>query len=194
MRAAVDDVHHRHRQDTGVRAADIAVERQVGGFGSGLGDGERDAENGVGAEAGLVRRAIELDHGLVDLDLVFGIEAADGFEDLAVDGGDGVLDALAEVALAAVAQFDGLMRASRGARGNGRAAETAIFEVHVHFDGGIAAAVENLAADDVDDSSHGYRPVSGFVNRLKSTFNRPFGNYNGTMAPKNGWHVFVSSV
>jgi hypothetical protein len=155
MRAAVDDVHHRYRQDAGVRAADIAVERQVGGFRGSLGDGERHAENGVGAEARLVRRAVEFDHGLVDLDLVFRVEAADCLEDFAVDGGDGILDTLAEVALATVAQFDGFVRAGRGAQRNGRAAEAAILEVHVHFDGGVAAAVENLAADDVDDSSHG---------------------------------------
>ena len=48
-------------------AADIAIERQVAAIGGGLGHGQRDAENGVGAEPALVRRAVELDHGLVDL-------------------------------------------------------------------------------------------------------------------------------
>ncbi len=80
MGAAIDDVHHRHRQKMGVRAADIAIERQAGGFGGSLGDGQRNAEDGVGAEARLVRRAVELDHRLVDLDLVFGIQAADGVD------------------------------------------------------------------------------------------------------------------
>ncbi len=37
--------------------------------------------------------------------------------DLAVDGFDSLFDALAEVALAAIAQFDGFMRAGRGADG-----------------------------------------------------------------------------
>ena len=70
MRAAVDDVHHRHRQQRGLAAADIAVERQAAVHRRGLGDGERDAEDRVGAEAALVRRAVELDQGAVDLDLV----------------------------------------------------------------------------------------------------------------------------
>ena len=60
-----------------VRAADIAVERQAGGLRRRLGDRERDAEDGVGAELRLVGRAVERDHRLVDLDLVFGLEAGD---------------------------------------------------------------------------------------------------------------------
>ena len=43
-------------------AADIAVERQPVGGGRGLGDRERHAEDGVGAEPRLVRRAVERDH------------------------------------------------------------------------------------------------------------------------------------
>ena len=75
MRAAVEDVHHRHRQQVRVGAADVAEERQAGRLGGGLGDGERDAEDRVGAELGLVGRAVEVDHRLVDEALVVGVEA-----------------------------------------------------------------------------------------------------------------------
>ena len=61
MYAAIDDVHHRNRQRAGRGAADIAVERLRCGLRRGLGDGERDAEDGIGAEPGLVGRAVELD-------------------------------------------------------------------------------------------------------------------------------------
>ena len=43
MRAAVDDVHHRDGQQVGVRAAEVAKQRQLGRLGGGLGDRERDA-------------------------------------------------------------------------------------------------------------------------------------------------------
>ena len=59
--AAVDDVHHRHRQDAGRDAADVLVERQAGRHGAALADGQGDAEDGVGAQAALVRRAVQLD-------------------------------------------------------------------------------------------------------------------------------------
>ena len=77
-------------------------------------------------------------------------------EDLAIDGVHGLLHALAEIArLVAVAQLDRLMRAGGGARRHRRAAHRAVFQHHIDLDGGIAAAVENFAADDVDDGGHG---------------------------------------
>ena len=155
MHAAIDDVHHRHRQEPRRRAADIAIERQLVGRGRRLGDGERHAEDGVGAEPAFVRRAVERDHGLVDLDLRLGIHAAERLENLAVDRLDRVAHALAEIAfLVAVAQLDRLMRPGRGARRHAGAAARAVFEHDIDLHGRIAAAVENFPADDVDDGGH----------------------------------------
>ena len=84
MRAAIDDVHHRHRQDPRLRPADIAIERQAGRLRRRLGDRERDAEDGVGAEPFLVGRAVEIDHGLIDADLILGIHADHRVEDLGI--------------------------------------------------------------------------------------------------------------
>ena len=156
MHAAVDDVHHRHRQHAGLGAADIAVERQLVGDRRGLGDRQRHAEDGVGAEPRLVGRAVERDHRLVDLALRLGVHAADGIENLAFDGGDRLLHALAEIAfLVAVAQFDRLMRAGRGAGWHRGAAARAVLEHDLDLDGRVAAAVEHFAADDVGDGGHG---------------------------------------
>ena len=156
MHAAIDDVHHRHRQGPRRGAADIAIERHVEGFGRRLGAGQRHAEDGVGAEPALVRRAVEIDHDLVDQDLLLDRHVAERLEDLAVDGLDRLLHALAEIArLVAVAQFDRLMRAGGSARRHRRAAQRAVLQHHIDLDGGIAAAIENFAADDVDDGGHG---------------------------------------
>ena len=54
----------------GVGAAEIAVERQPDRRGRGMGHRQRDAENGVGAELRLVRRAVEIEHELVDAEPV----------------------------------------------------------------------------------------------------------------------------
>ena len=59
VRAAVDDVHHRHREHLGVRSAEIFEERNAELRGGRLRVGERDGEDGVGAELGFVRRAVE---------------------------------------------------------------------------------------------------------------------------------------
>ncbi len=80
VHAAVDDVHHRHRQGPRRGAADIAIQRHVAGLGGGLGDRERHAENGIGAKTLLIGRTVQSDHGLVDLDLLLGVHAADRVE------------------------------------------------------------------------------------------------------------------
>ena len=54
VRAAVDDVHHRRRQQPGADAAQVAEQRQAAVVGRRVGDGQRHAENGVGAEVLLV--------------------------------------------------------------------------------------------------------------------------------------------
>jgi hypothetical protein len=58
----------------GTVAAEIPEERDAGFVRRGLRGGERDAENGVGTEPALVRRAVELDQPPVDSFLVRGVE------------------------------------------------------------------------------------------------------------------------
>ena len=145
VRAAVDDVHHRHRQDVRRVAAEVAPQRQVllrRGRASG---GQRDAEDRVRAQAGLVLGPVELDQLAVEALLVGRVVAGDRLGDLAVDVADGLRDALAEVGVAAVAQLGGLELARRGAGGDGGAAVRAGAQRDLHLDGGVAAGVKDLA-------------------------------------------------
>ena len=74
--AAVEHVEHRHRQHVGAGAADVAPQRQVELVGGGPGDGQRHAEDGVGAEPRLGVGAVEVEQGGVDGALVERLEAA----------------------------------------------------------------------------------------------------------------------
>jgi hypothetical protein len=60
MRAAADDVHHRHGQHAGMRPADIAPLRQAGSVSGGFGGRKRHAQQRVGTELllGVPSRAI----------------------------------------------------------------------------------------------------------------------------------------
>ena len=73
MFAAIDDIHHRNRQTARRGAADIAKQRLTGIFGSGLGHGQRHAQNGIGPQARFVGGAVHVDHHFVDGDLFGGI-------------------------------------------------------------------------------------------------------------------------
>src|SRR5690606_176682 len=115
---------------------------------------------GVGAKPPLVRRAIDLDHQPVDLDLFGRVGADDVLGDLAVDRRHRVEHALAEeTRLVTIAPFDGLVCAGRGAGRHRRTSHRAVFQRDVDLDGRVAAAVEDLAGVDVDDGAHGGVPL-----------------------------------
>ena len=154
VRAAVEHVHHRHRQQVRLLAAQVAPQRLAELGRARAGDRERHAEDRVRTEPGLGVGPVELDEGAVEPLLVAGLPAADRVGDLAVDVLHGAQDALAAERLAAVAQLDGLVLAGRRAGRDRRAAERARLEAHVDLDGGVAAAVEDLAGVDVRDRAH----------------------------------------
>ncbi len=114
--AAVDDVHHRHGQSVGVAAADVFVEGEVEIVGSSLGNGQRYAEDGVGAEVALGGGAVEVEHDLVHTDLVKRAVAFESLCDRAVHVGHCLEDSFAEIAaLVAVAKLECLILACGGA-------------------------------------------------------------------------------
>ncbi|ABC63239.1 probable phosphopyruvate hydratase [Erythrobacter litoralis HTCC2594] len=156
MLAAVDDIHHRDRQHVRGDAADIGPQRHATRSRRSLGDRQAGAEDSIRAKLRLVRRTVEIEHHCIDIALIFGVEAQQRVGDRRVDRIDRPCDALAEITpLIAIAQLDRFMRAGRSARRHRGAPEAAVFEKHVHFDGRIAPAIEDLAGMQVDDGGHG---------------------------------------
>ena len=116
VRATIDDVHHRDGQREGVCAANVTVERDVKIVGSSLGDSQRDAEDGVGAELRLGLGAVQGEHLVVDGALVESRHADNLRGDDLVDVFDSFQGTLATVTLlVAVTQLEGFVLASRGA-------------------------------------------------------------------------------
>ena len=82
------------------------------------------------------------------------VEPDDGVGDLAVHVLDRGAHALAAVALAAVAQLDGLVGAgARAARDDGPPARAGE-QLDLDLDGRVPPGVEDLAAHDLDDRAH----------------------------------------
>jgi len=155
MLTTIDDVHHGSWQQTSTGAAQITIQRLLGGLCGGFGHRHRHCEQRIGAEARLVVAAVEVDERPVDEGLLGGVESDDGLGDLGVDVLDGLQHALAAEALrVVVAQLDRLARAGRGAGGHCGAPHDARLEQHIGLDRGVAARVEDLARDDVDDGAH----------------------------------------
>ena len=139
MLAAIEDVHHGNGEDARVGTTEVAVERESDRIGSGAGDGERDTEDGVGAEGLLVGRAISLDHDAIDGGLIESIKADHGFGENVVGGLDGAEDALATLTrLVAIAEFVGLMGTGASTAGYGGGTKCAPGEQNFDFQRGIA--------------------------------------------------------
>jgi len=157
VHAAIEDVEHGHRQATGCRAAKVAEQRQIAGRCGGTRHRQAHAQDGVGAQLFLVRRAIQRQHGPVHRALVEGVHAGQRHRDFIVDVADRLLDALAAVArLVAVAQFQSFVDAGGGAGRYSGAAENAVIQGDFDFDRGIAARVEDFAGmDGLDACVHG---------------------------------------
>ncbi|MPN07189.1 hypothetical protein SDC9_154455 [bioreactor metagenome] len=66
VHASVDDVHHRHRHQIGIQAAQITPERDHEVIRRRARRRQRNAERRVGAEADLVERTVKFDHRIVD--------------------------------------------------------------------------------------------------------------------------------
>ena len=144
VRAAVEDVHHRDRQHVRVRAAQVAEELQPGRVGGGPGHRHRDADDRVGAEPRLGRRAVEVDQRLVDQALVVGLVAEQLRLDLVHHVVDGAADALAAVLGAAVAELYRLERAGGRARRHARPADGAVVKHDLDLHRRVAPGVQDL--------------------------------------------------
>ncbi len=149
--AAVEHVHHRHRQHAGVRPTEVAPQRQTLLGGLGVRRRERDAEDRVGAQPRLVGGAVELDQRLVERALVAGVQAAHRVGDLTVHARHRAAHALPDPALPAVAQLGGLELARGGPGGDRRVAVRAGAQGDLHLDRRVAPAVEDLAGVDSVD-------------------------------------------
>ncbi len=94
-------------------------------IGCGACDRQAYAQDGIGAQLVLVRRAVQVEHGLVHGGLVERIFALQALGDRAVDVGYGFQDALAAIALLiAIAQLQRLVDAGGGAGGDSGARRT----------------------------------------------------------------------
>ena len=152
--AAVDDVHHRHGQHVGVRAADVTEQRKPGRLRCGLRDRQRHPEDRVGSQPGLVRRAVEVEESLIHQPLIVGAQPDDGGCDLVENGLDGLLHTLAAVAGPAVAQLHRLVLTRGGARGHRGPRERAVGQGQLDLDRRVATGIEDFASSDLLDDGH----------------------------------------
>ncbi len=148
-----------------------------------MGDRERNAKDRVRAKLLLVGRAVELDHSLVDFDLVHGIHANQLVGQDFIHVCNRFQHAFAEeMRLIVVAELARFVLTGAGAAGHGGGADRVVVERDIDFNGRVAAAIEDLPSVDINDHAHGELPflsveyvrwvnelvILGFMARLSS--------------------------
>ena len=160
MHAAVDDVHHRHRQHVGIGSTDPLEQLDARTGSGGVGSCKRCAKDGIGAEATLGRRAVKFDQCRVERALVGSIHSAQAVGNLAVDVTNRVRDTLAAPGRATVAELNCLPLTRRRTRWHSSMATRTILEHDIDLNGRIATRVEDLSSVNRGDCAHAV-PSSG---------------------------------
>ena len=145
---AVQNVHHRDGQTVAVDTAEEAVQGHVQRSGSSAACSDGNGQNGVCTQIGLVLRAVRLEHGGIDGVDVGSVQAHHGVSNDGVDVLDSLGHALAQIAaLVAVAQLERLELAGGSAGGSTAACDRAVCQRDLSFNGGVAAGIQDLTAD-----------------------------------------------
>ena len=136
----------------GVGSADVAVERQISGCAAAC-DGERDTEDGVGADLGLVVRTVEVQHRLVHQPLLACL-IADEFRPELVDHTQyGLADALPSVA-SVTSRISTASKAPVEHLREQRPALRAVIQDDFDLDGRVAAGIQNFSRADELNARH----------------------------------------
>jgi len=150
VRSTVDDVEsgawEDERRFNSCEIGEVLVQRNTFLSSTGLGDGNRNAEDGICTEFAFVGCSVEFDEEVVDFFLRSDIQARS--DQLRSDDIVNIVDSLAYAfsdigVLVTIAKFDSFVDAGGGSRRNG-SAEAPFSGVDVNFDGGIASRVEDL--------------------------------------------------
>jgi hypothetical protein len=138
-------------RDAGVGAAEVFVKRQAGALGGGVSDRERDAEDGVGAELGLVSGGVEVEH-RGRPPLIGRIKHLDRRRDLVVHAATALRRPCRDSACRRRAT-PGLVAPVDAPEGTAARPVRAVFEQHLDFDGWVAARIKDLTSFDFLNST-----------------------------------------
>ena len=159
MAASIDDVEAGDRHEDVLdpsEVSDVSVERDTLVGSPGLADGHGHAEDGVGAQLGLVLCPVQGQHQAIDLLLLNWIHALGDnlWSDQVVDIVDSLHDTLAVPGVGLVPELESLIDAGAGAGGHG-GTEDASLSGQVNLHSGVTSGVIDLAGVDPLDRHSG---------------------------------------
>ena len=162
--AAIQDVHHRNRQNLGICTADVLVQRLSVVISSSSCASQGNRQRSICTQVALERRAIEIQHNLVNLGLAGNIHADQLRSDLGVDILNSLQNSLAaETLLITITELKSFPLTGRSTRRNNCASKCTGFSGNFAFNSRVAARIENFACINTYDIRH-LKFISSFDN------------------------------
>src|SRR5690554_290167 len=149
MLTAIENVHHRHRHAVLTRLAielgDMGIERHALGIGCRLGCRQRNSQNGVGTQLGLVVGTIEFEHGIVETTLVAGIHADKPLTDGSINSSYRLEYAFSQITAGiTITQFQRFTGAGGSTTGSASDAQDTTFQPYLGLNSGVPTGIEHL--------------------------------------------------
>ena len=147
--AAIQNIHHGAGQSGPPprKAGEVLPQRQAAGSRGGVGHGQADPQNGIGAEVRFISGAIRFAEDAVNGFLLGGIPPDEGPGQFVINGADGGAHPFSAVTgWVAVPFFTGLVPAGGSAAGDGCDAYGTALQGDLHPDGRVAAAIQDFEA------------------------------------------------
>ena len=144
MRAAVENIEHRHGERYRVYTAQIAVKGHSAKSCRRFGTGKGNRQDRIGAKPRFIIRPINRTHRHIDRLLIGYQHIVELAGNVSINIVDRLLNAFSAEGFIAVAQFTGLIHAGRSAGWDARTGLCTVPQGYAGLHGGIAARVENL--------------------------------------------------
>ena len=147
--AAIQNIHHGAGQSGPPprKAGEVLPQRQAAGSRGGVGHGQADPQNGIGAEVRFISGAIRFAEDAVNGFLLGSIPPDEGPGQFVINGMDGGAHPFSAVTgWVAVPFFAGFVPAGGSAAGDGCDAYGTALQGDLHPDGRVAAAIQNFEA------------------------------------------------
>ena len=110
MCTTIKNVHHWRWQNMSIRAAKILIQWQTNFISRSTGSSQGNTQDRIGTELAFIRRAIKIDHGLVNQALFGDVKANHSLSNFIVYVVNGLQNTLAaKTILIAITQFNGFM-------------------------------------------------------------------------------------
>ena len=148
MRAAVQDVHHRHRQAVGIGTAQETIQGNAQRLCSSLAAGNGHCQNGIGAQLCLVLCTVSRQHSGIYRINILGIHSLQGIVDDGIDILYGLGNALAaELCLVIVSELDGLELTGGCTAGRCTSSHSTIRQIYLCLYRRISSGINDFPTD-----------------------------------------------